>query len=159
MKAHGNPYRSQAGFTLPEMLMAVTIIGILTAFAAPSFNNMMVNERIKSASLDITAALTQARSEAIKQNGSVTVTPTSGTTAWTGGWTVTGPDAAVITTQAAYPSSITITGSGTSIVFNRSGRASASGTLQVASSTASTVSPRCITIGLTGLPKSTVGSC
>ena len=159
MKSERNTYRRQAGFTLAELLIVVAIIGILGAFAVPSFNNMMVNERIKSASFDVTAALTQARSEAIKQNGAVTITPTSGTAAWAGGWTVTGPDTAVITSQGAYPSSITITGSSTSIVYNRSGRAASAGSLQLASSTAGTTSPRCITIGLTGMPKSVLGNC
>jgi len=152
--------RRSQGFTLPELLMVVTIIGIISAFAAPSFNNMLVNERVKSASLDVTSALTLARSEAIKQNGSVTLTPTSGTTAWAGGWTTTAPDASVIATQAAYPSSIVITGP-TSIVYNRSGRSASSATvtLQVGPATGSTVSPRCISVALTGQPKSVVGSC
>ena len=62
--------------------------------------------------------------------------------------------------QDAYPSSITITGP-TSVVFNRSGRSSSATTvtLQIQSSTASTVSPRCVSISLTGQPKSTIGSC
>ena len=140
--------------------MVVAIIGIIAAYSVPSFNNMMVNERVKSASLDVTSALSLARSEAIKQNGSVTMTPTSGTTAWAGGWTTRGPDAAVITAQGAYPSSIVITGP-TSIVYKRSGRSASSATvtLQVGPATGSTVSPRCISVALTGLPKSVLGSC
>ena len=155
------PGRRESGFTLSELLIGVAIIGILSAFAVPSFNNLMVNERIKSASFDVTAALNLARSEAIKQNGAVTLTPTSGTTAWAGGWTVTGPDAAVISAQGAYPSSVVITGPPTSIVYNRSGRSASAltVTLQVASATAGSTSPRCISVALTGQPKSVVGTC
>lgn len=154
------PSRRESGFTLSELLIGVAIIGILSAFAVPSFNNLMVNERIKSASFDVTAALNLARSEAIKQNGAVTLTPTSGTTAWAGGWTVTDPNAAVISTQGAYPSSVVITGPA-SIVYNRSGRSASAltVTLEVKSATAGTTSPRCISVALTGQPKSAVGTC
>lgn len=141
-------------------MVAVAILGILAAFAAPSFRDMMVNERVKSASFEVTAGLTLARSEAIKQNGSVTITPTSGTTAWAGGWSVVGPDGATISTQAAF-SGIVITGP-TNIVFNRSGRSSSSTnvTLEISSAASGTsVTPRCISVGLTGQPKSTLGSC
>ena len=155
--------RRAAGFTLMELIIAMVIVGILASIAAPSFKDIMVDQRIKSASFDITAALTLARSEAIKQNGAVTLTPTSGTTAWASGWRVAGPDGVVFSTQGVYPS-ITITGPA-SIVYNRSGRSSSSTTvtLQVASAssggTATEVAPRCISIGLTGQPKTVKGTC
>lgn len=152
--------RRVSGFTLTELLVTVAIIGVIGGFAVPSFNNFILAERVKNAALDLTASLSLARSEAIKQNGTVTLTPTSGTTAWAGGWTVTAPDASTITTQAAYPSSITITGP-TSVAYNRSGRSSSSATVTLVvapTTTNSNVTSRCISISLTGLPKSVVGS-
>jgi type IV fimbrial biogenesis protein FimT len=153
--------RRSAGFTLMELIVTVTILGILASIAAPSFREMMVDQRVKSASFDMTAALILARSEALKQNGRVTLTPSSGTTEWANGWTATGPDGATIGTQGAYATGITIAGP-TSIVYTRSGRASSATTvtLQVGNSAAgSTVSPRCISVGVTGQPKSVKGSC
>jgi len=152
--------RRLAGFTMIELLVAMVIVGILASLAAPSFKDMMLDQRIKSASFDIIAALTLARSEAIKQNGNVTLTPASGSGEWAGGWTVTGPDAAVIGAQGTY-ASITITGPA-SIVYNRTGRSTSATivTLQVATSVpSSTVSPRCLSVGVTGQPKSVKGNC
>jgi type IV fimbrial biogenesis protein FimT len=148
-----------AGFTLAELMVVVAILGILSAFATPAVKSLVVNERIKSASFDLTAALTQARSEAIKQNGAVTLTPVGGTTSWANGWNVTAPDATVISTQGAY-TSIAITGP-TSIVYNRSGRSSSATTvtLQIGSATTDSITPRCISVTLTGQPKSAKGAC
>jgi type IV fimbrial biogenesis protein FimT len=152
--------RRAAGFTLVELIIALVIVGILASLAAPSFKDVMMNQRVKSASFDIIAALTLARSEAIKQNGNVTLTPASAS-AWAGGWTITAPDGATIGTQGAYASSITITGPA-SIVYNRTGRSSSATTVTLEiDSLASgvTISPRCISVGVTGQPKSVKGSC
>jgi type IV fimbrial biogenesis protein FimT len=141
------------GFTLVELMIGVTILGIMAAFAAPTFKELMDSQRVKGASFEMTAALTLARSEAIKQNGAVTLTPVGGTTAWANGWSTTGPDGVVIGTQGAY-TGITITGP-TSIVYNRSGRATAAVTITIESTNpGSTLSRRCISVGLTGQPKS-----
>ena len=149
--------RRSAGFTLMEVMVTVMIAGILAAFAVPSFRNMMVDQRIKGAGFDLTAALTLARSEAIKRNGSVTITPASGGTSWAAGWSVTAADNSIILTQGTL-GDVTITGP-TSIVYNRSGRSTAAVILQLSSpDTGSTVSPRCISVGLTGQPKSVVGT-
>lgn len=140
-------------------MVAVAILGIIASIAAPAFRDMMVNERVKSASFELIAALTQARSEAIKRNASVTLAPASATTEWAGGWTVTAAAPADLGTQGAF-SGIAITGP-TSIVYNRSGRSAAATTvtLQIAASSGATISPRCISVGLTGQPKSVKGNC
>ncbi|WP_315653029.1 type IV pilin protein [Roseateles aquae] len=39
MRAQGQPYRQQAGFTLVELMIAVAIVGILTAVALPSYRD------------------------------------------------------------------------------------------------------------------------
>jgi len=149
-----------AGFTMVELMVAVAILGILAGFAAPAFRDMMVNERVKSASFELTAALTVARSEAIKRNVSVTLTPTSATTDWAAGWTMVAAGPTTLGTQGAF-SSVVITGP-TSIVYNRSGRSSSSATvtLEIASATgSSTVTPRCVSLGTTGQPKTVKGNC
>ncbi len=153
------PPRS-SGFTMVELMIGVAILGIMAGFAAPAFRDMLVNERVKSASFEMIAALTLARSEAVKRNVAVTLTPTSAGTDWAGGWTVVAAGPTTLNTQGAF-SSVIITGP-TSFVYNRSGRSSSATavTFQIASATgSSTITPRCITMGTTGQPKSVKGSC
>ena len=53
--------------------------------AVPSFNELIASQRVQMAAMDVFTSLLRARSEAIKQNTDVTLSP-AGT--WTAGWTV-----------------------------------------------------------------------
>lgn len=82
-----------AGFTVIELMVVVVIVAVLAALAAPSFNRMLLANRVAGATSEFQAALAQARGEAIKRGGDarVTVVPNVliGTSAdWTGGATV-----------------------------------------------------------------------
>jgi len=57
-----------AGFSLIELMVVVAVLGILTAFALPSYSVWMENTRIRNAAESIQAGLQIARLEAIKRN-------------------------------------------------------------------------------------------
>ena len=82
------------GFTLIELMVAVAMIAILSAVAAPSFSEMMVRSAIRSASSDLGADLNVARAEAIRVGGRVSVCPRTSPTDmtcgsdWSQGWLV-----------------------------------------------------------------------
>lgn len=61
------------GFTLVEVLVVMTITAILLAFAIPSFQTMIRNNRISGASNSMLAAMDLARSEAVRRSTVVTV--------------------------------------------------------------------------------------
>ena len=66
-----NP-KNQFGYTLPEVLIILVIVGILVAFAVPNYNIFIKNQAIVSTSNEIMSTLQTARSEAIKRGLSVT---------------------------------------------------------------------------------------
>jgi len=65
--------KAQSGFTLLELMLVVTIVGLLLAFAVPAMGNFFRNARITGAANDVMAALHFARSEAIKRRVPVTL--------------------------------------------------------------------------------------
>jgi len=64
---------TQLGFTLPEVLAALTIAGVLVALAAPGFGSLMQDTRMTSQTNAFIANLNLARAEALKRGQPVTV--------------------------------------------------------------------------------------
>jgi type IV fimbrial biogenesis protein FimT len=148
--------RRTRGFTLPELLIVITVLAVLVAAGMPSFGEFMRNQRVKTASFDLFSTLVHARSEAITRNAAVTVAPVS--SAWTNGWTVTDSGGTVIRTMGAV-TNVTITGP-TNVVFRGSGRLNAASmpNFQLTAS-GSTVTTRCISIDLSGRPTTKAVAC
>lgn len=87
------PEKIQSGFTLIELMVVVAMVAIIAALATPSWNAMIVNNRIRAAVNDWTQSFYFARSEAVRQNIPVTICASSNGTSCTAsgyevGWIV-----------------------------------------------------------------------
>jgi type IV fimbrial biogenesis protein FimT len=69
---HGR--RNEMGFTLIEVLIVITIIGIAVALGLPSYQNWIQSSQIRTAAESILNGVALARSEAVTRNESVTFT-------------------------------------------------------------------------------------
>jgi type IV fimbrial biogenesis protein FimT len=65
--------KAQSGFTLLELMLVVTVAGVLLAFGIPTMGNFFRNARITGAANDVMGGLHFARSEAIKRRVPVTL--------------------------------------------------------------------------------------
>ena len=61
--------RTASGFTLIEMLVVLTLIGLLVAVVIPIFGNGVSTTELKSDARAVAAGLRQARGQAIAQHG------------------------------------------------------------------------------------------
>jgi len=67
--------RMQKGFSLVEMMVAVAVLAILAAIAAPQMQNQITGNRVTAATNELLAALAQTRSDAIRSSQARTVDP------------------------------------------------------------------------------------
>lgn len=77
MLKKSTPIKINRGFTLIEIMVALSIIGILIAMSYPMFTSSMINNRLYSEATQTSSILSLARNEAIRRNDFVTVCPTN----------------------------------------------------------------------------------
>lgn len=73
--------RPVSGFSIIELMVTLSVAGVLLAIAVPSFTQLAVNSRLTTQTNDVVAALNLARSEAIKRNTNVSFCRVSSETA------------------------------------------------------------------------------
>lgn len=149
-----------AGFTLPEALVGLAILAIMSVLAMPAMQGLVQNYRLKTASSDMFFSLTLARSEAIKRATTVTLVPSG--PSWESGWRILDAAGDLIKLQPSYTGGVHIAGPDT-ITYEKDGRLPQAGVTPTFNVTmenpASTVHPRCVRVDLTGRPNSRSEEC
>ena len=143
---------------MTELLAVVAIIGIMASLAAPSFSEMIKNQRIKSMATDLNPSLALARSEAVKRNRNVTLSPTTAGS-WQSGWQIAAPDnvGSNIEVHSAF-AGLTATGPD-SVIYRSSGRIQGVAAPEFSISAAGTTAQRCVSVDLSGRPYLKAAAC
>lgn len=83
--------QNQYGYTLVEMMITVSIAGVLLAAAVPAFSTLYSKNTSIAYANDLTSAFFHAQNEAVARNIQVTIKPktvTSGNNLWQNGWDI-----------------------------------------------------------------------
>lgn len=145
-----------AGFTLTEILVALTVLAILAGVAIPSFHEIFLAQAVRTASDDVFSGLLLARSEAINRNTAVSLVPSGGN--WSEGWTISDADGDVVARQDRMPRVI-ISGPGR-VTYNGAGRVNTGGTsINLMANGGRTAHASCINIDLSGRPVQKPARC
>jgi type IV fimbrial biogenesis protein FimT len=78
--------RTQAGFTLYELLITVLVIGVILSFAVPNMQDFTRNSRMTSTANDMHAAFHLARSESSRAKSNITICPSADGASCGGTW-------------------------------------------------------------------------
>jgi type IV fimbrial biogenesis protein FimT len=151
-----HPRAGARGFTLTEVMVALTVLIILTVVAIPSFHEILLAQAVRTASFDLFAGLLLARSEAVTRNTTVSMVPSGGN--WSEGWTISDSGGELVERQERMPRVI-ISGPGR-VTYNGAGRVSTGGTsINLTANGGRTAHASCIRIDLSGRPVQKQESC
>lgn len=121
------PVRSHRGFTLLELMLTVTVAGILLGLGVPGFVRLVESNRATAFTNELVTAITIARSEAVQRGDSVTVCSSTDSAAcagdadWSTGWIILAADGTVLRTWPDVGAAGTLVGSAASLQFQGRG--------------------------------------
>ena len=138
------------GFTLVELVVTVTIVGVVAALAVPSMRQLYLTQQVRGAAADLQSTLYYARSEAIKRAVDVRVIPTSND--WRQGWIIQlASGGAALRSQSALSDQLSAVAGGT-VTYRSDGRLTAvPGAIAFRTSDTS-IEARCVIVDLSGRP-------
>lgn len=155
------------GFTLLELMTGIAVMGILLVIAVPSFSSIMRNSQIAAESGNLVAALTLARSEAIKRGVRVSAcaatadqTACDTTGKWDNGWLVfednfgaagvLDPSDVLVQSWGAPAEKVSITTTALAVTFSRQARAEFAETFTVTKPGCTSDQRRQISVDISG---------
>jgi len=105
--------KGNSGFTLLELLVTISVAGILLAIAIPNFRTFIQNDTLSTQANNVVFALNFGRSEAVKRDANIYVCPSSGAltsgqatcdiTNWAQGWMVYWLNGTTVTSLQNWP--------------------------------------------------------
>ncbi|MGE3349748.1 MAG: GspH/FimT family pseudopilin [Ramlibacter sp.] len=150
--------RYASGFTLLELMVAVAIVALLVSLAGPGMSGLVAAQRVRTMAADFHRELLRTRSEAIKRNVSVTLSPLGSD--WAAGWSILDPltpSGPVLDTRAGS-SGVSVSTTLDQVVYRASGRITAVASPTFVFSSPSTSETRCVAIDPSGRPYAKRGS-
>ena len=102
----------QAGFSLIELCVGFTVLGLMISLAVPTMTAWMRNAQMRTTADSIQNGLQLARSEAVRRNAFVTFTQSGA------GWTVTTDDTTIQTGAGEASGTASVNASQSTVVFS-----------------------------------------
>lgn len=151
-------HRAQRGFTLIEAMVVIAVMAVLAGTSVSSFVWLNQSTQVRGASFDLIADLDFARSEAVKRNADVVVTPRNGD--WVNGWTITF-GANLLRSRDAVGAAVGFTAAPPTLTFDGAGRASlvTVGNFQICPPSGGSSTGRTVRLDPSGLSRSTKSTC
>lgn len=147
----------QSGISMIEIMVTIAIVAVLAAVAMPGMTSLIASQRLKAASSDLHTSLLLARSEAIKRNTEIEVTPSA--SGWAGGWTVqrADGDGDAMEVHGSFPA-ITISGPD-ALSYTGNGRLEGAASPEFELTGEGTDNVRCVKVDLSGRPSTRRSAC
>ncbi|SEI46880.1 type IV fimbrial biogenesis protein FimT [Allopseudospirillum japonicum] len=128
------PNLRQTGFTFIELMITLTIFGLLSTMAVPSLRSFILNNRMSAYTSDLVHSLALARTEAIKRAVPIQVCASSDASTcsdngdWSQGWIIRTLDGDIIQSLPALNEQSSLNAGAASLTFQANGYLQGTGT-------------------------------